>query len=441
MKSRINPKEAENIVKALEAGVVPQKGVRHLLVGRNEEVKEVISILDKIAEGSCDLRFWVGDFGSGKSFMMRTIESIALQKNFAVSTVDLAPNRRLYASDGKAKALYNEIVNHIIVQSFQNGNVLDAILEQWINKIAIEISNKEEVTVEQILSKDYKKLVDDKIIEATNSFYSGVLSFEFGQAIVKYYEGMLEKDRLLRLKALRWIKGEIDTKTEAKRELDIGKIINDDNWYDGIKCLADLFAGLGYSGFVLNLDEAAYLYKIPISQSRNKNYEKVLNIYNECKSNGANHLFINFGVTRKAIFDNQRGFSSYGALKGRLGDESAMDSKLVNTNRTVLPLKPLSNEEIYTLLDHLINIHNIHYNNNITLSMKQIHFYMEEQLNRPGAAEFLTPRNVIKDFLEILEWIRQNPKNTIEEIISIKFGKNVPVEKDIDNTDDEIEVV
>lgn len=442
MKTNVNPKEADTIIKALEGGVVPKKGIKHLLVGRNEEVKEVISILDSIAKGNSDVRFWVGDFGSGKSFMLRTIESIALQKNFVVSTIDLTPTRRFYASDGKARALYNEIINNSIVQSFQTGDVIGAILEEWINKIAMELSEEREYTIQQIFSKENKHLVIDKILDVTSSFSSGGLSFELGQAIVKYYEGILENDRVLKLKALRWIRGEIDTKTEAKKELNIGKIINDDNWYEGIKCLSNLFVGLGYSGIVLNFDEVVNLYKLPLSQTRERNYEKILNIFNECKSNNATHLFVNFGVTRKTIFDSQRGMSSYGALKGRLGDENAMDSKLINTNRTVLPLKPLNNEEIYTLLEHLINIYNTHYKNNIVLSMNQIQLYMEEQLNRPGAAEFLTPRAVIKDFLEIMDLIRQNPTEDVEKIILNKFGKEaMPIEKDIDNTDDDIEVL
>lgn len=442
MKPRVNPKEADNIIKALEGGIVPRRGVRHLLVGRNEEVQEVISILDTIAQGDSDIRFWVGDFGSGKSFMLRTIESIALQKNFVVSTVDLTPTRRFYASDGKAKALYNEILDNILTQSSQNGNAIGTILEQWINQLAAELAAEREVSVSDMLSTENETIMTDRIIDITSSFSSSGLSFEFGQAIIRYYQGILGNDRILKLKALRWIRGDIDTKTEAKKELEIERIVSDDNWYDAIKNLSELFAQLGYSGFIINFDEAVNLYKLPLRQTRERNYEKILNIYNECKSSDAKHLFINFGATRKTVFDEQRGMVSYGALKGRLGDEAAMDSKLINTNRTVLPLKPLTNEEIFTLLEHLTTIYNIHYKTEINLSMEQIHSYMEEQLNRPGAAEFLTPRAVIKDFLEILDLVRQNPDETIDGIILSKFGKNaMPVEKDAANTDDDIEVL
>lgn len=442
MNNRINPKEADNIIKALEAGVVPRRGIQHLLVGRHKEVEEVILILDNIKQGESDIRFWVGDFGSGKSFMMRTIESLAVQKNFAVSTIDLTPTRRFYASDGKAQSLYNEIVDNIIIQTSQDGNAIKTIIEEWINSIITSVSERDKIPASQLLVKENKGIIEKEILNITSSFKSVGLSYELGQAISKYYEGLMEDNQVLKLKALRWIRGDISTKTESKNELGIKRIINDDNWYEAIKNLAELFSDIGYSGFVINFDEAVNLYKLPMSQTRERNYEKILNIFNECKSNTARGLFVNFGATRKTIFDERRGMSSYGALKGRLGNESSLDSKLINTNKTVLPLKPLTTEEIYTLLENLKNIYNIHYRLDIDMTMENIKLYMEEQLNRPGALEFLTPRAVIKDFLEILDMIRQNPDVETETIIYEKFGKElIPVSKDLSNTEDDIEVL
>lgn len=442
MKTRVNPKEADSIIKALEAGVVPRRGIQHLLVGRIKEVEEVITILDDISTGGSDIRFWVGDFGSGKSFMLRTIESLAIQKDLVVSTVDLTPTRRFYATDGKAKALYKEVVDNILIKTAQQGNAIATIIDEWIHNIIESVSEKEGISREDLLLKEHRKLIQNEIIQVMSSFESVGLSYEMGQAVAKYYEGVAENNNILKLLALRWIRGDIETKTESKRELGISTIINDDNWYEAIKNLAELFSSIGYKGFVINFDEAVNLYKLPMAQTRERNYEKILNIYNECKSNTAKGLFINFGTTRKTVFDEYRGMASYGALKGRLGDEASMDSKLINVKRTALPLKPLIVEDIYTLLESLSNIYNVHYKQNITMSHDNIQFYMEEQLNRPGADEFLTPRAVIKDYLEILDMRRQNPEVDISEIIYTKFGKEPQaVTKDADNKDDDIEVL
>lgn len=441
MAVRINPKEAAIIIRSLEGGVVPNMGVQHLLVGRNREVEEVIKILDIVADGQSDIRFWVGDFGSGKSFMLATIEQLALQKNFVVSTLDLNPSRRFYATDRKAVALYTEIIDNIKTKTIKNGNVLSSIIEEWLNQIFTKVAASLDVDVSEILEGSYQKEVTNEILNILGDFSAVGLSFEFGQALVKFYEGFINDNRLLKTNAIRWLRGDITTKTESKKVLAINQIINDDNWFDALKNMSELFLGIGYSGFVVNFDEAVNLYKIPQSVTRERNYERILNIYNEAKSNIAKGLFINFGATRKTIFDENRGLSSYGALKGRLGSEDSMDNKLVNTNRTVLGLKPLSNEEIYTLLENLVNVYNVHYKESIEIAEPEIITYMEGQLNRPGADEFLTPRAVIKDFIEILDLKRQNPDEEIIDIISERFKDVLAISKDPEDMDDEIEII
>lgn len=441
MKIRVNPKEADAIIRALEAGVVPQRGVRHLLVGRKAEVAEVIDSLQKISEGQSDIRFWVGDFGSGKSFMLRTIESIAVQQNFVVSTVDLTPERRFYATDGKARALYTEIIDHMSTQASQNGNTLTVILDEGLNLAAQNLAQSHDCEISAVFKPENRQWMENYLLDLTTSFSSVGLSYELGQAMMAYFDGLTTANRALQMQALRWIRGDIPTKQEAKRELGITKIVTDENWFLMIKNLAELFDGLGYAGFVIDFDEVVNLYKLPRRQTRDANYEKILNLYNECKNGVAKHLFLNFGVTRKTIFDSQRGMASYGALQTRLGSEKSLDQELINTSRTALPLKPLSNEEIFTLLEHLTTIYNTNYHCEIHLSLAQIQTYMEGQLNRPGAHEFLTPRDVIKDYLELLNLVRQNPTVNIDQLLTTNNGRNTdPVEKSSADTDDEIEV-
>lgn len=438
---RINPKEASTIIKSLEAGVVPDLGLGHLLVGRKTEVDELIKILANVENGDSDLRFWVGDFGSGKSFMLKTIENLALSKNFVASTIDLNPSRRFYATDKKAVNLYSTIIENLKTKNARSGNVIEVIIEEWISTIFANLARDYGYDLKELMAGDHKEEVIGVILETLAKFKAVGLSYELGQAISKYYEGFITNDRILKLKAIRWIRGDISTKTEAKKDLGINEIINDDNYFEAIKNLAELFQEIGYAGFVINFDEAVNLYKLPHSTSRERNYEKILNIYNECKSNLAKGLFINFGATRKTVFDQSRGLASYGALKGRLGSEASMDSDFVNTNKTVLGLRVLTDEEIYTLLENLVKIYNTHYKTAINVTSSEIISYMEGQLNRPGADEFLTPRAVIKDFIEILDIKRQNPDVKISDLLKEKFGNLQPVSKEPDDLDDEIEII
>ena len=441
MKTRINPKEASTLIKSLEGGVVPNLGVQHLLVGRKREVDEVIKILDNVSQGGSDIRIWVGDYGSGKSFMLATIEQLALQKDFVVSTLDLTPSRRFYATDRKAVALYTEIIDNIKTKTIKTGNSLDLLVEEWMNQVFAKVANDNGANISDILKGDLEKEVENQILDTVKNFSSVGLAYEFGEALVKYYQGFINDNRKLKTDAIRWLRGDITTKTESKKTLGIGQIITDDSWFDALKNMSELFLKMGYKGYVVNFDEAVNLYKLPQSVTRARNYERILNIYNESKQGIARGLFVNFGATRKTVFDENRGMSSYGALKGRLGNEESMDNKLINTNRTVLGLKPLSNEEIYTLLENLVNIYNVNYKESIEISEEEIILYMQGQLNRPGADEFLTPRAVIKDFIEILDLKRQNPDVSTKEIITSKFQNVLVVMKDPDDLDDDIEII
>lgn len=433
----VKRKDADIIIKALEGGVVPESGIGHLLVGRIKEVHEVIDVLKYVKEGNSDIRFWVGDYGSGKSFMLRTIENLALADNFVVSTADLTPVRRFHATDGKSRALYREVMDNLKTKTSKNKNALSVILEEWFQSLIDSIPSDKK---DDLTSKENLDYIKNKILDVTENFSSTGLILEFSQALFKYYTGLVTNDRILKLNALRYITGDITTRTESKSLLGINRNIDDDNWYDVIKNLAELFKNIGYSGFVINFDETVNLYKLPLARTRERNYERVLNIYNEAKTNKSKGLFINFGSTRKTVFDENRGMSSYGALKGRLGNEKDMDSKLDNVSRTVLPLKPLSNEEIFTLLENLVSIFNVHLNSDLEVSEKEIHSFMEEELNRPGAMEFLTPRAVIKDFLEILETMKNNEGISFSEILNTKF--NLSKKKVVnESSDDDIEIL
>lgn len=257
---------------------------------------------------------------------------------------------------------------------------------------------------------------------------------------MKYFEGIAEDNVSLQIEAIRWIRGDITTKTEASKELGIKNIINDSNYLIALKNLAELFLKIGYKGFVINFDESVNLYKLPRALTREKNYEMILNLYNETKTNEAKGLFINFGATKNTVYDERRGLASYGALKTRFGNELMKVKGFVNVNSTVIDLKPLTPEEIFILLKKLLEIYNSANQTMLVVDDRAIEEYMEAQLNRPGAEAFLTPRAVIKDYIEILSLLRQNQDYSFSQILAERFGrKTFLVEKDTDDHD-EIEI-
>jgi hypothetical protein len=408
MIENIKPKEATAIINSLLGGVVPRIGVQHITVGRSEEIEAFLKALEDVKNGHSMVKFWIGDYGSGKSFILHLLNTVALKQKFVVATADFTPDNRLYSNDGKATVLYSTIMDNIAIQTKPEGGALSTLLEKWIEQVITNTASENNISLLDIRTEKYFKLILDNIIKTVNEL-TDVGSFDLGIVIIKYYEGFINGDELLRRNALKWLKGEYTTKTEARQDLGIREIINDQNYYDMLKNLSKLFVNIGYNGFMINLDEAINLYKISTSAIREKNYEKILTIYNDCFQGKVSNLFINFAGTKEFLENERRGLFSYQALKSRLETNKFETIEIRDFAQPVIRLMPLDNNEIFVLLKKLKEVFDINYKINIDINDNDILLFMEEIFNKPGANEFLTPREVIRDFLNILSIFRQNP--------------------------------
>ena len=408
MIDNIKPKEATSIINSLVGGVVPKIGVQHITVGRTDEIEAFITALNDVKNGHSIAKFWIGDFGSGKSFMLHLLNTVALKQKFVVANADFTPDNRLYANDGKSVLLYSAIMDNIAIQTKPEGGALQTLLEKWIEQVISKTAQENNISLVDIRNEEYLGLIQNTIMKTINEI-TEVGGFDFGSVIVKYYEGYIKNDEFLRRNALKWLKGEYKTKTEARQDLGVREIINDQNFYDMLKNFCKLFVSMGYSGFMMNLDEAINLYKISTSIMREKNYEKILTIYNDCFQGKVSNLFINFAGTREFLENERRGLFSYQALKSRLQTNKFETLEIRDFAQPVIKLTPLDHNEIFVLLKKLKLIFDFNYKTEINISDEEISAFMEEMFNKPGASEFLTPREVIRDFLNILNIIRQNP--------------------------------
>jgi hypothetical protein len=408
MISNLKPKEATAIVNSLLGGVVPKIGVQHITVGRSAEVEAFLTALEDVKNGHSIVKFWIGEFGSGKSFMLHLLNTVALKQKFVVANADFTPDNRLYSNDGKGLALYAQIMDNVSIQTKPEGGALSTLLDKWIEQIMMQTAQSNEISLVEIRDEQYQPLIQNNIMKTVNEI-TEVGGFDFAWVIGKYYEGFIREDEHLRRNALRWLKGEYKTKTEARADLGVREVINDLNYYDMLKNFCKLFVSIGYSGFMINLDEAINLYKISTSVMREKNYEKILSIYNDCFQGKISNLFINFAGTKEVLENPRRGLFSYQALKSRLETNKFETQEIRDFAQPVIRLMPLDHNEIFVLLKKLKTVFDFNYKVELNVIDQDIQQFMEELFNKPGANEFLTPREVIRDFLNILSIIRQNP--------------------------------
>lgn len=435
MKLNVKPKEATAIINSLLGGVVPRIGVQHISVGRSEEVEAFIKALEDVKNGHSMVKFWIGDFGSGKSFMLHLLNTVALKQKFVVSTADFTPDNRLYSNDGKALILYTAIMDNIAIQTKPEGGALATLLEKWIEQIISSAAQENNISLVEIRDEKYLNLVQGKIMQTINAL-TDVGGFDFATVIMKYYEGYIGDDELLKRNALKWLKGQYKSKLEARQDLSVRETINDLNYYDMLKNFTSLFISMGYSGFMINLDEAVNLYKISTSATREKNYEKILTIYNDCLQGKVNNLLINIAGTREFLENERRGLFSYQALKSRLETNKFETQEIRDLAQPVIRLMPIDHNEIFVLLQKLKAVFEFNYEVEIHISDDEVHDFMEEIYNKPGASEFLTPREVIRDFLNVLSILRQNPLMDKRQL----FGQiEIKDERPIDTLVDGIE--
>jgi hypothetical protein len=403
----IKLKEATAIINSLISGVVPKIGVQHLAVGRSNEVAVFLKALEEVKNGHSMMKFWIGDFGSGKSFMLYLLNTVALKQNFVVARADFTPHVCLYSNDGKGQALYTVLMDNIAIKTKPEGGALSVLLEKWIEQIILHTAKTQQIALSDIRNLEHASLIQTQIMKTVNTI-TEIGSLDFGVAVIRYYEAYINNDDVLRKNALRWMKGEYTSKAEARNKLGVNDIINDRNYYDMLKNFCRLFVTIGYSGLIINMDEAVNLYNINHPVPRQKNYEKLLSLYNDCFQSKIEHLFINIAGTTEVLEDTERGLYSYDALKTRLETNHFETAEQRDYAQPVIRLKPLTHNETFVLLHNLKKIFDFNYQVIIDFSDADIHYFMEAIFNKPDVVG-LTSREVIRDFLNLLNILRQNP--------------------------------
>ena len=429
--NKIPPRIASTLLNALKGGVVPRTGLGYITVGRKDEIDALLHDVDTIAVGGASFRFIVGKYGAGKSFLLQTIRNYAMERGFVVVDADLSPERRLVGSKGEGLATYKELMKNLSTQTSPDGGALSLLLQKWIFNLKTEVMKEEAITAD---SEKLNSLVEIKIHQTIDELETIVHGFDFARIISLYWKATVNEDDELKSKALKWLRGEYSTKTEARQELGVGVIINDSDWYDYIKLFAMFVVKAGYKGMLMIVDELVNLFKIPHSITRQYNYEKILTIYNDIMQGKARHLGVIIGGTPQSLEDSRRGIFSYEALKSRLENSRFSDGVTRDLLSPIIKLKTLTPEEMYFLIQKLEAIHGQVYKYGSQLSTEELQLFIKMEYARVGADQNITPREIIRDFIEILNIILQNPGKTLGSILggeSFEYATSVESDEKI----------
>lgn len=402
-KPRVPKRIAAVIINSLKGGVVPRIGLPYITVGREKEIQAFLTDLGLIESGGASFRFLVGRYGAGKSFLLQTIRTHAMGEGFVVADADLSPERRLQGNQGQGLATYRELIRNISTKTRPEGGALNLILDRWVSSVQQQV---EAGADEASLLREQLATLDEM-----------VHGFDFTRMLRRYRMAYLEQDEEELAHVVKWLRGEYRTKTEAKSELGNGTIITDDDWYDYVKLLARFLVGAGYKGMLVMIDELVNLYKIPNAITRQNNYEKILTMYNDTLQGKAQYLGIIMGGTPQSIEDRRRGVFSYEALHSRLTQGRFAREDMTDMLAPVIHLQPLTYEELLVLAEKLADIHAGYFGYERKVTTDDLVRFLQIEFGRVGADSHLTPREVIRDFIELLDIMYQNPDTDVAELL------------------------
>lgn len=404
MNDPIRPRDRDAVIQSLRAGVVPRSGQHLIQVGRSREIETLVSDIARIADGGSAFRMVIGEYGAGKTFFLNLVRAIALEKKLVVANADLNPDRRLYASGGQARSLYAELMRNLSTRTKPDGGAITGVVEKFIATARTEAKASNQST-ETVLRQ---KL--DQLTELVNGY-------DFADVIAAYCRGYEDGNEKLKSDAVRWLRGEFATKTDARQALGVRSIVDDSEVYDQLKLMARFVRLAGFSGLLIGLDELVNLYKLANTQARNTNYEQILRILNDSLQGTAVGLGFVLGGTPEFLLDTRRGLYSYPALQSRLAQNTFASNGLVDFSGPVVRLSSLTPEDFFVLLQKIRSVYAFGDPGKVLIPDQGISSFMEHCSRRIGDTYFRTPRTTITAFVNMLAVLEQNPGTSWQDLL------------------------
>jgi energy-coupling factor transporter ATP-binding protein EcfA2 len=413
---KISPRHSSAILQAFSNGVTPRIGLEHVVVGRSAETEAMLDDLDyRVTKGGASFRLVVGPYGSGKSFMLQVIRNYALQRNFVVADADLSAERRLTGTKNQGVGLYRELLKNMAIRTRPEGGAFAPLLERWMNTIQEQITHSSQVSPDD---PEFTRLIDLKVQDTLASISPLSNSFDFARVLSLYWRSYNAGDNEKMEHAIRWLRGEYQLLNEVRKDLQVNSMVTDKNWYNYLKLFASFFQLIGYKGLVIFFDEAVNLYKISNSTSRLNNYEQLLTLFNDVNQGVAQHIGLIFSGTPQFVEDPKRGLYSYEALRSRLQESRFTRNGQRSFAGPLIRLDALANEELFVLLQKLRDIHALHYHYTTTITDNNLQQFMEVVTAQIGAELHLTPREITRDLIAVMEMMRHNSKATFTDLLN-----------------------
>lgn len=429
--TKIPKRIATVVINALKGGVVPRVGLSYITVGRKAEIDALLADVDIVEDGGASFRFIEGRYGAGKSFLLQAFRNYVMDRGFVVMDADLSPERKLHGGGGAGLATYRELISKMSTKTRPEGGALALVLDRWAASTEQRAQDAGSDPTSAGFAAECRRIaVAD--LAPLNDLVRGI---DFSRVILGYYDARQSENDEIQTRVLKWLRAEYSTRTESKREIGVNLIITDEDWYEYVKLFAVFLKCAGYSGLMMMVDELVNIYKIVNRISRENNYEKILTMYNDALQGKAKWLGIIMCGTPECIEDTRRGVFSYEALRSRLNEGRFAKDGRSDMLAPVIKLSPLTYEEMTILVEKLADIHASLYGYQKVLTENDLIVFIKTEYSRIGADSHITPREVIRDFIELLDIMYQHPDSTVQELLGSENFKFAKPEQEANDSD------
>lgn len=399
----LNISDEKRVLSALRKGNIPGAEISQICVGRERELKLFDELLDMTKMGGSDLKFINGNFGMGKSFLLKILKEKAFNDNFVVSELTLSNDVRM----NKIEDIYNTIAKNI---QCKTSTGLKEIIDRWYSKLRNRTAIYNDVD-----DADIDKYIESEVLNVLEE--PRKINNSFANAIQAYINAKNRGDLDTENNAIAWVVGDRNLPASQRKMINVKGTITKENAVDFLKALSSLLKCLGYNGLVVLMDEAESIMILNTNQ-RKVSYDYIRDIFDACSGEKFNSTLFVLAGTPEFFDDDKKGVKSYSALYDRI--KSYLSNEFSSVKSPVIIINGLTDSQLESLGKEIIKMHEDVYDWDTTNLIKLKPVIAKSQESAKLNADLSLSREFIRRLIEYLDSVEENPDKADEILKEIE---------------------
>jgi hypothetical protein len=390
----LNISDEKRVLNALRKGNIPGAEISQICVGRERELKLFDELLDMTKMGGSDLKFINGNFGMGKSFLLKILKEKAFNDNFVVSELTLSNDVRM----NKIEDIYNTIAKNI---QCKTSTGLKEIIDRWYSKLRNRTAIYNDVD-----DADIDKYIESEVLNVLEE--PRKINNSFANAIQAYINAKNRGDLDTENNAIAWVVGDRNLPATQRKMINVKGTITKENAVDFLKALSSLLKCLGYNGLVVLMDEAESIMILNTNQ-RKVSFDYIRDIFDACSGEKFNSTLFVLAGTPEFFDDDKKGVKSYSALYDRI--KSYLSNEFSSVKSPVIIINGLTDSQLESLGKEIIKMHEDVYDWDTTNLIKLKPVIAKSQESAKLNADLSLSREFIRRLIEYLDSVEEKPDN------------------------------